>query len=92
MSVKVVIPSPLQQFTDSQETVDLEAGSVSEALSQLATRYEGLRARLFTDAGKLRPFVNVYLNDEDVRFLKKDATPLHAGDVLAIVPTIAGGY
>ena len=92
MAVKVVIPSPLQQFTDSQETVDLEAGSVSEALSQLATRYVGLRDRLFTDNGKLRPFVNVYLNDEDVRFLEKDATPLHAGDVLAIVPTIAGGY
>ena len=91
MAVKVVIPSPLQQFTDSQETVDLEAGTVGEALSQLAARYEGLRARLFTEAGKLRPFVSVYLNEEDVRFLEKDATPLHNDDVLAIVPTIAGG-
>ena len=91
MAVKVVIPSPLQQFTDSQETVDLEAGTVAEALSQLATRYDGLRTRLFTESGKLRPFVNVYLNDEDVRFLEREATPLHEDDVLAIVPTIAGG-
>jgi molybdopterin converting factor small subunit len=50
-----------------------------------------LRKHLFTDAGKLRTFVNVYLNDEDIRFLQRDATPVQAGDVLAIVPTIAGG-
>ena len=91
MAVKVSIPSPLQQYTDSMETVDVDAVTVGEALAQLSSRYEGLRKHLFTEAGKLRTFVNVYLNDEDIRFLQRDATPLHAGDVLAIVPTIAGG-
>ena len=91
MAVKVSIPSPLQQYTDSMETVDVDAATVGEALEQLSLRYEGLRKHLFTETGKLRTFVNVYLNDEDIRFLQRDATPVHAGDVLAIVPTIAGG-
>ena len=91
MGVKVSIPSPLQQYTDSKDTIDLEAATVGEALAALAAQSEGLRTHLFTEAGKLRAFVNVYLNDEDIRFLQRDATPLHNGDVLAIVPTIAGG-
>jgi molybdopterin converting factor small subunit len=91
MAVSVSIPSPLQQYTDSQEMIELEVGTVGEALAQLSSRYEGLRRHLFTDAGKLRTFVNVYLNDEDIRFLQREATPVHPGDVLAIVPTIAGG-
>jgi molybdopterin converting factor small subunit len=64
---------------------------VGEALAELSSRYEGLRRHLFTDAGKLRTFVNVYLNDEDIRFLQREATPVKAGDELSIVPTIAGG-
>jgi molybdopterin converting factor small subunit len=91
MAVKVSIPSPLQQYTESQDTIDLEVATVGEALAELSARYEGLRRHLFTDAGKLRTFVNVYLNDEDIRFLQREATPLKAGDELAIVPTIAGG-
>jgi len=91
MGVKVCIPSPLQPYTESQDTIEVEAATVGEALAQLASQYEGLRRHLFTDAGKLRTFVNVYLNDEDVRFLQREATPVHAGDVLSIVPTIAGG-
>ena len=91
MAVKISIPSPLQQHTGNQETVEIEAGTVAEALSQLALRYEGLRHHLFADDQKLRPFVNVYLNDEDVRFLQKGETPVRDNDVLAIVPSIAGG-
>ena len=91
MAIKVVIPSPLQPFTESKDTVDIDAGTVAEALAKLAARYEGLRRYLYTDAGRLRTFVNIYLNDEDIRFLQKDATPLKEHDVLAIVPTIAGG-
>jgi molybdopterin synthase sulfur carrier subunit len=92
MAVKIAIPSPLQQYTESKDTVDLNARTVAEALSELAARYEGLRKHLFTEAGKLRTFVNVYLNDEDVRFLQREATPLRDNDVLAIVPTVAGGF
>jgi len=91
MAVKVSIPSPLQQYTDSKDTIDLEVTTVGEALAELSSRYEGLRRHLYTDEGKLRTFVNVYLNDEDIRFLQREATPLKAGDELAIVPTIAGG-
>jgi adenylyltransferase/sulfurtransferase len=91
MAVKVAIPSPLQQYTEAKETVEIEARTVAEALTALAARYEGLRKHLFSDAGKLRSFVNVYLNDEDVRFLARDATPLKENDILTIVPSIAGG-
>lgn len=91
MAVKVSIPSPLQQYTDSKDTLDLEAATVGDALQQLSSRYEGLRKHLFTETGKIRTFVNVYLNDEDIRFLERESTPVKAGDVLSIVPTIAGG-
>lgn len=91
MAVRVSIPSPLQQYTDAKETIEVEAATVGEVLAALGSRYEGLRKHLFTDTGKLRTFVNVYLNDEDVRFLQRDATPVRSGDVIAIVPTIAGG-
>jgi MoaD family protein len=91
MAVTVSIPSPLQQYTDSRDTIELEVATVGEALAQLSSRYDGLRRHLFTETGKLRTFVNVYLNDEDIRFLQREATPLQAGDVLSIVPTIAGG-
>ena len=91
MAVKVSIPSPLQQYTESKDTIELEVATVGEALAQISSRYEGLRRHLFTEAGKLRTFVNVYLNDEDIRFLQREATPVQAGDVLSIVPTIAGG-
>ncbi|MFB3923988.1 MAG: MoaD/ThiS family protein [Terriglobia bacterium] len=92
MAIKVEIPSPLQPFTELQPTIDLNARTVGEALAQLSSRYEGLRKHLFTEAGKLRTFVNLYLNDEDVRFLAREATPLEDDDVLAIIPTIAGGF
>ena len=91
MRVKVCIPSPLQQYTQTKDTIDLDVATVGEALAQLALQSEGLRTHLFNEAGKMRTFVNIYLNDEDVRFLQRDATPLHDGDVMAIVPTIAGG-
>lgn len=91
MAVKITIPSPLQQYTDNQETVDVEAKTVGEALSRLAARHEAVRRHLFADDQKVRPFVNVYLDDEDVRFLQKGDTPVGDNDVLAIVPSIAGG-
>lgn len=91
MPITVMIPTPLRQYTGKKESVVVEAKTVAEALQQLTAEYSDLRRHLFTDDGKLRNFVNVYLGDEDIRFLQKDQTPLNDQDVLSIVPSIAGG-
>ena len=91
MAVRVIIPTPLRQYTEKKDSVDVEAKTVAEALSGITERYADLRRHLFTDDGKLRSFVNVYLNDEDIRYLQKGQTPLQENDVISIVPSIAGG-
>jgi adenylyltransferase/sulfurtransferase len=88
---KVLIPTPLRQFADKKDTVELNGATVAEVLSALTTQFPDMRKQLFNDEGKLRSFVNVYLNDEDIRYLKKDATAVAATDTLSIVPSIAGG-
>jgi adenylyltransferase/sulfurtransferase len=85
------IPTPLRPFTDKKESVEVSGATVGELLADLTTRYEGLRKHLYADNGRLRNFVNVYLNDEDIRYLQKEATPVKAGDTLSIVPSVAGG-
>ena len=91
MAVKVIIPTPLRQYVGKRDAVEVDARTVGEALAGLISQHSDLRKHLFTDEGKLRSFVNVYLNDEDIRYLQKDKTPLHDDDVLSIVPSIAGG-
>ena len=91
MPIKIIIPTPLRQYTAKKDSVELNATTVSEALSSLTLQYSDLRKHLFTEEGKIRSFVNVYLNDEDIRYLQKEQTPLHDNDVLSIVPSIAGG-
>jgi molybdopterin converting factor small subunit len=91
MAVKVMIPTPLRQYTGKQEAVELEAKTVGEALAGLTSHYADLRRHLFNDEGKIRSFVNIYLNDEDIRYLSREQTPLNDNDVLSIVPSIAGG-
>src|SRR5689334_10496697 len=88
---KVLIPTPLRQFTAKQDAVAVAGSTVGEVLQALTTQYPDLRKQIFTDEGKLRSFVNVYLNDEDIRYLKKDATPAGEGDTISLVPSIAGG-
>ena len=85
------IPTPLRPFTDKKESVEVSGGTVGELLVDLTTRYEGLRKHLYTDEGRLRNFVNVYLNDEDIRYLQREQTPVKPGDSLSIVPSVAGG-
>ena len=85
------IPTPLRQYAGKQPTVEVRANSVGDALSSLVAKHPELRRHLYTDDGKLRAFVNVYLNDEDVRYLQKDATAVKDGDTISIVPSIAGG-
>jgi len=91
MGVKVVIPTPLRQFTAKQESVDLDAKTVGEALNSLMSQYADLRKHLYSEDGRLRSFVNVYVNDEDIRFLQREKTALAQGDTISIVPSIAGG-
>lgn len=89
--MKVVIPTPLRQYAGKQAAVELPANTVGEALSSLVNQNPDLRKHLFTDEGKLRAFVNVYLNDEDIRYLEKEDTPVKDNDTISIVPSIAGG-
>jgi len=91
MRVKVIIPTPLRQYAEKQEALEVEAKTVAEALRAITTRYGDLRKHLYNDEGKLRSFVNVYVGEEDIRFLEKEQTPLKDHDVISIVPSIAGG-
>ena len=88
---KVLIPTPLRQYADKKDSVELTGSTVGEVLGALTAQFPDLRKQIFNDEGKLRSFVNVYLNDEDIRYLKKDATPVASSDTLSIVPSIAGG-
>ncbi len=88
----IFIPTPLQQFTGGKDTVAVSASTVADALDKLTQAHPDLRKHLFTGEGKVRAFVNVYLNDEDVRYLpEKDATKVSPADTLSIIPSIAGG-
>jgi molybdopterin converting factor small subunit len=90
--MKIHIPTPLRQFVDRQATVTVTASTVGEALDQLTVHHPELKKHLYSEEGKLRAFVNVYLNDEDIRYLSdKESTAVKEGDSLSIIPSIAGG-
>jgi MoaD family protein len=91
MAVQVLIPTPLQKFTNDEATAELAATSVDGLLDALEGRYPGIKGRLCDEAGKLRRFLNVYVNSEDIRFLDNQNTPLQDGDEVSIVPAVAGG-
>jgi molybdopterin converting factor small subunit len=91
MAVKIIIPTPLRAYADKQESVQLQASNVGEAMQALTERFKELKKHLYSDDGRLRSFVNVYVNDEDIRYMQKDRTPLREGDTVSIVPSIAGG-
>ncbi len=91
MSVQIQIPTPLRRFTGEQAEVVVEASTVGEAMKALVTDHQQLEPHLFSPEGTLRTFVNVFLNDEDVRYLEREATAVEDGDTLAIIPSIAGG-
>ena len=91
MAVKVIIPTPLRQYAGKQESVQVQAKTVAEALTALTGTFGELKKHLFSDDGRLRSFVNVYVNDEDIRYLQKDQTQVREGDTISIVPSIAGG-
>lgn len=91
MSVKILVPTPLQKFTKNQATVECAANNISELIDALEQSYPGIKDRLCDEEGKPRRFLNLYVNSEDIRFLDGVATPLNDGDEVSIVPAVAGG-
>lgn len=91
MAKKVRIPTPLRKLTNNEELVEVNANTIGEAIAELQIRYPGIKERLLDDTGAVRRFVNVYVNEEDIRFLENQETKLKDGDEISIIPAIAGG-
>ena len=91
MATKILIPTPLRPYTDKKDAVEAEGATVGELLADLTNKHGGLKAHLYNEQGKLRSFVNVYVNEEDIRYLQKEQTPVSPGDTVSIIPSVAGG-
>ena len=91
MAKKVRIPTPLRKLTNNEEVVEVDAVTIGAAITELQSRYPGIKERLMDENGQVRRFVNVYVNEEDIRFLKNQETPLKDSDEISIIPAIAGG-
>lgn len=91
MPVNVRIPTPLRKLTNDEELVEVQPGTVGSAITELQTKFPGIEERLVGEDGEVRRFVNVYVNEEDIRFLQNRETPLKDGDEISIIPAIAGG-
>jgi sulfur-carrier protein len=91
VAVEVRIPTVFRKYTNQQATAELEPGTIADLVDQLEARYPGMRSQLLTEEGELHRFVNVYLNDEDVRYLDKLDTKTSEGDVVSLLPSVAGG-
>ena len=88
---QVLIPTPLRQYAGGADSVDVDAATAGEALDQLVEKHPDLKKQLFNDEGRLRSFVNVYVSDEDIRYLDREKTEVKPDDTISIVPSIAGG-
>lgn len=91
MPKKVRIPTPLRKLTNDAEIVEVTAATIGAAILELQVKFPGIKERLMDDTGEVRRFVNVYVNEEDIRFLQNQQTPLKDGDEISIIPAIAGG-
>ena len=91
MAATVRIPTPLRKLTNEQETVEVESATIGAAVEELEGKFPGIKERLIDEEGEIRRFVNVYVNEEDIRFLENQDTPLKDGDDVSIIPAIAGG-
>ena len=91
MAATIRIPTPLRKLANEQETVEVESATVGAAIDELEGKFPGIKERLVSEDGEVRRFVNVYVNEEDIRFLESQATPLKDGDDVSIIPAIAGG-
>src|SRR5216683_2299197 len=90
-TTRILIPTPLRPYTDKQDAVEANGATIGELLADLTKKHAGLKAHLYNEQGRLRSFVNVYLNDEDIRYLQKEQTPVSPGDTVSIIPSVAGG-
>ena len=91
MAVKVRIPTPLMKLTDNQAEVSAEGGSISEVINNLESQFNGIKERICEENGSPRRFINIYVNEEDIRFLSGENTAVKDGDEISIIPAIAGG-
>jgi adenylyltransferase/sulfurtransferase len=91
MANDVLIPTPLRVYVDKRDVVQVEGNTVGELLEDLTAQYSDLKKHLYNEDGRLRSFVNIYLNDDDIRYLDKEATVVKNGDTISIVPSVAGG-
>src|SRR5512146_2447015 len=91
MATTILIPTPLRPYTDKRDAVEASGATIGELLTDLTVRHSGLKQHLFNEQGKLRSFVNIYINDEDIRYLQKEQTPVSTGDTVSIIPSVAGG-
>lgn len=91
MAVEVRIPTVFRKFTGGAPTAEVKAGTIGQAIQQLGERYPGFREQVLTDSGELHRYVNVYVNDEDARYLDKLDTSVADGDTISLLPSVAGG-
>jgi MoaD family protein len=91
MAIKVRIPTPLQKLTNNKADVEASGSNIRELIDDLEKNFPGIKERLCDEKGALRRFINIYVNEEDIRFLKMEKTPLKDGDEVSIIPAIAGG-
>ena len=91
MAHRILIPTPLRVYAGKRDEVEAEGQTVGELLANMTAEYTDLRTHLYTEDGKLRSFVNIYVNDDDIRYLEKEQTPLKPGDTVSIIPSVAGG-
>ncbi len=91
MPITVRIPTPLQKLTQNKAEIEASGANIGELINNLERDFPGIKERIYDETGKIRRFINIYVNEEDVRFLQQDATPLKDGDEVSIIPAIAGG-
>jgi sulfur-carrier protein len=91
MAVKVRVPTPLMKLTDNQSEVTAEGATINDILNNLESQFAGIKERICDENGAPRRFINIYLNEEDIRFLEGESTPVKDGDEISIIPAIAGG-
>jgi len=91
MPVKITIPTPLRPYSENRDTIEVEGQTIRELLKDMTERYPQLKRHLFSEDGRLRSFINIYVNDEDIRYLDGENTKVSEGDVVSIIPAIAGG-